>query len=110
MSLPTGALAGGIVATVVDAVVSPLLADEEGQRLRVLGNVGRDAVVADALVGEVVRVAAVFLRGHGGDARLLQTDEGALGGVLRAPVIWTDGLGGAREGGWSRVEERAYPS
>lgn len=94
--LATGALAGRIVAAVGDAVVSPLLADEEGQGLRVLGDVGRQAVVADALVGEVVSVAAVFLGGHGVDAGLLQTDERALGSVLGAPVIpsrLVDGIG-----------------
>lgn len=87
-SLPAGALAGSIAATVVDAVVSPLLADEVGKGLGVLGDVGRDAVVADAVVGQIVRVAVVRLGRHGFDTGLLETDERAGGDVLGAPVIW----------------------
>jgi len=64
-----------------------LLADEVGQRLRVLGDVGGEAVVAHALVGQVVGIARVGLGGHGVNARLLEADERALRGVLLAPVI-----------------------
>lgn len=86
------ALAGRIIAAVGNTVVSPLLADEEGQGLGVLGNVWRDTIVADAVVGQVVGIAVICLCSHGGDARLLETDERALCRVLRAPVI-SGGLG-----------------
>jgi len=81
------ALACVVAVAVGNAVVTPLLADEVRQRLRVLGNVGRETVVAHALVGQVVRVARVGLGGHGADAGLLEADERALRGVLLAPVI-----------------------
>jgi hypothetical protein len=90
--LTAGALAGSVVAAVVNTVVSPLLADEVGQGLGVFGDVGGDAVVADAVVGQVIRVAVVCLCAHGVDARLLETDERALSRILRAPVI-SGGLG-----------------
>lgn len=94
--LSAGALAGSVVAAVADAVCSPLLADEVGQGLGVLGDVGRGTVVADAAVGQVVRVAVIFLGGHGVDTGLLEADERAGGNVLGAPVIsgggW-DGIG-----------------
>lgn len=57
--LPAGALAGSVVAAVVNAVVSPLLADEEGQGLGVFGNVWGDAVVTDAVVGQVVGITVI---------------------------------------------------
>lgn len=57
--LPAGALAGRVIAAVVNAVVSPLLADEEWQGLGVFGNVWGDAVVADTVVGQVVRIAVI---------------------------------------------------
>lgn len=47
--------ATGVVAVaVVDALIAPRLADEEGEGLRVLGNVGGDAVFANAGVGQLV--------------------------------------------------------
>lgn len=57
--LTAGALAGRVIAAVVNAVVSPLLADEEWQGLGVFGNVWGDAVVADTVVGQVVRIAVI---------------------------------------------------
>jgi hypothetical protein len=83
------ALVGAGVGTVAgcDALVAPFLADEEGQCLRVLRDVGRDTVIADAAVGQGIRIAFVVLSGHGGDAGLLEADEGALGLVLGTPVI-----------------------
>jgi hypothetical protein len=68
------------------AVVAPCLADEEGEGLRVLGDVGDNAVLADAGVCELIRIALVLLGGHGGHAGLLKADEGALRLVLLAPV------------------------
>lgn len=44
--------AGVVAATVVGALVAPLLADEERKGLRELGDVGGDAVFADAAVGQ----------------------------------------------------------
>lgn len=44
--------AGAIAVAVVHTLVAPLLTDEEGECLRVLGDVGRDAVVAHAGVGQ----------------------------------------------------------
>jgi hypothetical protein len=57
--LTAGALAGRVIATVFNAVVSPLLADEERQGLGVFGNVWGDAVVADAVVGQVVGITVI---------------------------------------------------
>lgn len=37
-----------------DTLVAPFLADVEGESLRVLGDVGGDAVFANARVGQVV--------------------------------------------------------
>ena len=65
-----------------------MLADEVWQCLGVLGDVGRDTVLADAGVGKSVGVAVVLLGGHGVDAGLLEADERALGPVLVTPVIW----------------------
>lgn len=57
--LTAGTLARSIAVAVIGAVGSPLLADEEGQGLGVLGDVGRDAVITDAFIGQVVRVAVI---------------------------------------------------
>jgi hypothetical protein len=81
-------LAGAVTVAVLDAGVSPLLADEVWQGLRVLGDVGSDTVVTDAGVGQSIRVAVVLLGGHGVYAGLLEADERALCPVLVAPVIW----------------------
>jgi len=85
--LTASALAGVVAVAVLDASVSPLLADEVWQCLGVLGDVGRDTVLTDARVGQSVGVAVVLLGGHGVDARLLEADERALGPVLVTPVI-----------------------
>lgn len=85
------ALGGACVAAeaaVLDALGAPGLADVEGQGLRVHGDVGRDAVIADAVVRQVIRVAVVGLGGHGGDAGLLQADERALRLLVLAPGGW----------------------
>lgn len=51
----TAAVGAGVVTVaVVHTLVAPLLADEEGESLRVLGDVGRDAVFANARVGQGV--------------------------------------------------------
>lgn len=92
MVLTAGALAGRVIAAVVNAVVSPLLANEEGQGLGVFGDVWGDTVVANTVVGQVVGIAVICLCAHGVDARLLEADERALCRVLRAPVI-SGGLG-----------------
>jgi len=85
--LTASALAGVVAVAVLDASVSPLLADEVWQCLGVLGDVGRDTVLTDARVGQSVGVAVVLLGGHGVDAGLLEADERALGPVLVTPVI-----------------------
>jgi hypothetical protein len=87
-NLRTCRLACVVTVAVVAALLAPCLAYEEGESLRVLGDVGDNAVLADAGVCELVRVARVLVGGHGGDAGLLETDEGALGLVLLAPVVW----------------------
>jgi hypothetical protein len=87
-NLRTCRLACVVAVAVVAALLAPCLAYEEGESLRVLGDVGDNAVLADAGVCELVRVARVLVGGHGGDAGLLETDEGALGLVLLAPVVW----------------------
>lgn len=83
------ALVGACIVTVavLGAVVTPLLADEEGQGLRVLSNVGNNAVLAHAAVGQIVGIARVRLSGHRGDSGLLEADERALCLVLLAPII-----------------------
>jgi hypothetical protein len=56
----TAAVGASVVAVAVGhALVAPLLADVERKGLRVLGDVGRDAVLANARVGQLVRVALV---------------------------------------------------
>jgi hypothetical protein len=74
--------------TVLDAVVSPLLADVERQSLTVLGDVGGHVVLAHAAVLERVGVALVLVGGHGCDAGLLQADQRTLGFLVEAPCVW----------------------
>lgn len=78
-------LAGVVASAVCNAVVSPLLADEEREGLRVLCDIGYYAVFANASVGQSCRVARVFFGRHGGNAWLLEADEGTLGDVLVTP-------------------------
>lgn len=49
----------GVGAAVGDTLCAPLGADGVGERIAILGDVGRDAVVADAGVGETFGVAFV---------------------------------------------------
>lgn len=49
-----GGSAGAVAFAVVHALRAPLGADEVGEGLRVLGDVGRDAVIAHAVVGQVI--------------------------------------------------------
>lgn len=89
-------LAGVVTVAVINAVVAPLLADEEGEGLRILGDVGNDAVLAHTLVGQVIGIAGILGRGHGGDAGLLKANERALSLILAAPVVSValgDGIG-----------------
>jgi hypothetical protein len=87
-NIPTCLLARVVAVAIVAALVAPYLAHEEGEGLRVLGDVGDDSVLADAVVCELLRIARVLLGGHGGHAGLLETDERALGLVLLAPEVW----------------------
>lgn len=82
----TGVLACVVAVAASYAFVAPCLADEEGEGLRVLGDVGDNTVLADAGVCEIIRIALVLLGGHRSDAGLLEADEGALRLVLLAPV------------------------
>lgn len=77
---------------VVDTLVAPLLADEEGECLGVLGDVGVETVGAFAVIGEVVGVAAVGVCG------------GGLGGRLQADELWK-GLVSVRCRCWFRKQE-----
>lgn len=84
----TAAVLAGVVAVASGhTLVAPLLADEEGESLRVLCDVGRDAIVANAGVGQLVRVAFVVLGSRGCDTGLLEADERALSLVLVTPVL-----------------------
>jgi hypothetical protein len=76
-----------VPSTVLDTVGAPLLADVEGQRLRVHGDVGPDVVLAHAAVGQGVGVALVLGGRQGGDAGLLRADEGALRALVDAPSV-----------------------
>lgn len=67
------ALALVVAVAVGHALGAPFLADVEGQRLAVLGDVGAQAVGADAGVGECGGVAGVCER-RGGVAGGLETD------------------------------------
>lgn len=80
-------LAGSVAVAVGDTLVAPLLADEEGQRLGVLGDVGGDAVIADTAVAQRIGIAVVDLSGLGGDAGLLKANERALSNVLVTPEL-----------------------
>jgi hypothetical protein len=83
----------GVVALAVGhALVTPFLADEEGHGLRVFGDVGGEAVAADARVREAIGVAGV------------DVCDGGFGGRLQADqLVWT--LGGCR-----RCKTHAYES
>jgi hypothetical protein len=65
----TSALARTVAGAVGDALVAPFLADVEGEGLGVFGDVGGEAVGADAGVGEGGGVAGVGggVEGLGGD-------------------------------------------
>lgn len=80
------ALAFGVTVAVGDALRAPFGADAVGERVAVLGDVGRNAVLADASVGEDVGVAIV---GGGGAcvAALVEADEWALGCLLLTPEV-----------------------
>lgn len=75
--LSAGRRAGVVAVAGGHALVAPLLADEEGQCLGVLGDVGPEAVAALAGVVKGVGVASVVVCG-GGLGRWLQADQ--LGG------------------------------
>jgi hypothetical protein len=75
------------VTTGGDALSAPCLADVEGEGLRVLSDVGRNVVLADAAVGKRVGVTVVLDSCHAGDAGLLQADERALGPLVAAPCV-----------------------
>jgi hypothetical protein len=125
--LAASALAGAVTVAVLNAGVSPLLADEVGQGLGVLRDVWGDTVVTDACVGQSIGVAVVLLGGHGFYAGLLEANERALCPVLVAPVIpcrfrngvgvdgvWVVQLGGvlssdqASEGGDAESEDGTH--
>lgn len=68
--------------------LTPFSADEVWEGLCVLGDVGRDAIVADAVVGEGIGVTVVgdgVLVVHAG---LLEADERAHALLLVTPVVW----------------------
>lgn len=73
MVLTTSRGAGVVAAAVGDALVAPFLADEEGERLAVFGDVGALAVGADAGVGQAAGVAGVGV-GCGGGGGGLEAD------------------------------------
>lgn len=85
MVLAARGLARAVTTTTSDTLVAPFLTDVEGEGLGVLGDVGRDVVLANTLVGEGVRVAFVVDGGHGGDAGLLEADERALSNLVGTP-------------------------
>lgn len=79
-----------------DALVAPFLADEEGESLGEFGEIGGDAVGADALVGEDVRVALVGLGCPVSDTRDLEADERACRLLVQTPLVplsLVDGIG-----------------
>ena len=75
--LSAGGRAGVVAGAAGHALVAPLLADEEGQCLGVLGDVGAEAVAALAGVVKSVGIAGVVVC-CGGLGRRLQADQ--LGG------------------------------
>lgn len=84
-----GAAGGGtgvVAAAVADTLGAPFLAEEEGEGLRVHGDVGRDAVGADAVVGQGVGVTVVGV-GCGRVAGGLEADEWAFGDLRCAPLF-----------------------
>lgn len=74
MVFSAGRGASVIAVTVVHTLVAPCLADEEGQGLGELGDVGTEAVATLARVLEGVGVAGVLVCG-GGLGGWLQTDQ-----------------------------------
>jgi hypothetical protein len=62
--LLAGGSAGVVTVAALHTLVAPLLADEEGHSLGVLGHVGRESVAAHAGVAQGVRVACVVVRGE----------------------------------------------
>ena len=106
-SIPACVGAGVIIAAVSDTLGAPFCADVVWEGLRVLGDVGRDIVVAYAAVGQSVlsmlvrnghmlygngmyRIAVVGHGGHGSDTGLLEADERALSLLVLAPCIWVE--------------------
>lgn len=86
--LATSLGTGVILSAVLYALVAPFLANIEGDRLRVLGDVGADVVGAYAVVGQNVRITSVvnwLLRV--GDAGKLKADERALFLLIGAPLL-----------------------
>lgn len=84
----TTALGASVIAVaVVYTLVAPFLADVERKSLRVLSDVGRDAVFANTSVAQLVRVAIIFLSSQGGNTGLLEADKRTLSLVLVAPVL-----------------------
>ena len=86
MILRAGTRAGRVAVAVGDALLAPLRADVVREGLGVLGDVGGDSVVADAGVGEGGGVAVVG-EGRSAVGGGLEADQGALGGLLLAPVF-----------------------
>lgn len=76
-----------VTIAVGDTVGAPLGADEVGHGLRVLCDVGRRVVFADALEFERVRVTVVGDCVLGRDTGLLEADEWALRLLLLAPEV-----------------------
>jgi hypothetical protein len=102
-NIPARVCAGvGSVTTCGNALSAPCLADVEGEGLRVLGDVGRDVVFADAAVAKRVGVAVVLQSRHAGDAGLLQADERALGSLVGAPSV-------CGVSGWRRCISAVWP-
>lgn len=62
-------------------------ADVVGKRLRVLGDVGGDAILTHAAVGQGIRIALVVGGGQGSNTGLLGADERALSALVLAPSI-----------------------
>ncbi len=87
MNVPAVRTTSVVSIAVCDTLVAPFLANEKGKGLRVLGDIGRDSVGANAGIREVIRAAGVARSGLGGNAGLLQADEGALCLVLLAPIF-----------------------
>lgn len=101
MVLTTSTGTDVVVAAVFHTLVAPFLADVKGEGLRVFSDVRGYVVLADAGVGECIRVTVILDGGHGGDAGLLEADERTLGFLVITPglpvrlcdVVWVDGVG-----------------